>query len=235
MIRRMELLASLSLAGRVALGQGTSIETWFETSYVTDLFSSKTIVRCGSEAVTPVPTFTAYALVASYVDEPVASRDVVVTTWITITVIYLMATKYIVVFDSSACGNVVTSNTSTSTIWTSPTIASINLPTISCTDGVSLETTETTETTCTGSYLPISGQVLTLPTTWPTAVISVFNVTAVYRRLTYVGTRMTPTLTAVADVWLLTTTMTTTEPTPAGRYPRTIYLSTTPVTSSDWQ
>lgn len=207
-------------------------QTWFATSYVTEHYTSTTIVNYGTVAVTPVPTSTTYALATSYISEPVASMDITETYWATVTITEAFATEYVVVHDSSLPGNTVTSNTSTFEVWTSPTLATITLSTTTCTNGA---VPLTTETKYTGKYCPVPGQVTTVPTVWPTAVISVYNNTAVYRRFTYVGTTTTTTATFNIGTYLSTTTVTTTVPTATGRYRRTTYLTTVIVTSSDWQ
>jgi hypothetical protein len=209
-------------------------QTWFATSYATEHYTSTTIVNYGSVAVTPVPTSTAFKLVTSYINEPPESRDITETYSVTVTVTEALATEYIVVYDGSLSGHgsTVTSNISTFAVWTSPTLATVTLSTTTCTNGVSPLRTETEYT---GKYYPVSGQVTTVPTSWPTAVTSVYNNTAVYHRYTYIGTTTRTTATLNIMTYLSTKTLTTTVPTPTGRYPKTTYLTTVTVTSSDWQ
>jgi hypothetical protein len=211
------------------------VQTWTSTSYVSNIFSSTVRVSYGATPVTPVPTSTAYSDGTSYINEPVTSSDFLETSWVTVTSVYPTATNYVVVYNDSLPDprGTVTSSSLIATAWTSPILATITLSTTSCAHN---RTPVETVTKYTGKFHDIyPGQVTTLPSSWPTSVVSIYNETDIYARYTYTGTTITETLTEIDETWISTIILTTTLPSFHGRNPPTTFLTTLTTTSSDWQ
>ncbi|KAK0712927.1 hypothetical protein B0T26DRAFT_715702 [Lasiosphaeria miniovina] len=214
--------------------------TWFSTVFISEAYASSSTIQYGSTPVTPVPTSTApIVIVTSYIDEPIANRNINQTTWETVLVTVPLTTQPAVLVTTTLQPPTVTLNsTTTETVYTSAIAATVTFAQTTCSDGATASPTSTT-TVYTGGYAPVQGQVTTVRTRFPTALTTYASVTASYRVYTYVGSTVTFTSTVTGTAYLSTTTAGTQTVGVGvgggGRYnTRTKYLSTVIKTRGDY-
>lgn len=219
--------------------QSNSIITWFSTTGASDTFSSSIEVRYGNTPITPVPTSTApIALVTSYINEAVASRNINRTSWLTVIETLPVEQRWQIVYTAGTTPppTITVEGTATERVWMSPTIATVTFSQTTCTNGA--DPPKSTSTVYTGEYTPFPGQIITTKTLWPTAVTIHYFQTLRSRVFTFTGTTTTFTSTATGTTFLSTSIVgTRTQDVNAGGryYTRTRYSHTVTETSRDDQ
>ncbi|TPX07455.1 uncharacterized protein E0L32_002075 [Thyridium curvatum] len=222
-----------------------NLATWVSTSFITEKYSSWSTIKYGSEAVTPVAKSTSLSITTLYTNEAPTTSDKTVTTWF-IGEVTVPTSTYTPTTILSTPLTVTSNGTSTITKMVSPCLATVTLSPTSCASSKQSLTESTSEakkaslssvvTVYTGTYTPSSGQVMTTPTAWATAVTTYIDITASYRVVTQVGYVVTTTITATGYKYLATGTLSANKTITYApfKYTSVVYLHTATVTSSDW-
>ncbi|KAB5511353.1 hypothetical protein GE09DRAFT_1067866 [Coniochaeta sp. 2T2.1] len=175
-------------AASFAYAQSQTIATWLSTSHIREEYFSTSTIQYSNTPITPVPSKTEpIVLVTSIVTEPTASRNFNFTSFYTAQVTLPVTTQVVTVRSPRPSPPTITlSGTATTTVWATPTIATVTFASTLCANGNST-LPSTTTTKYTGTYSPFPGQPSTLPTIFPTAVTTWFRVTAFYKVYPYTG------------------------------------------------
>lgn len=197
---------SLAAAVFSAVHAQNSIITWSSTTRISEAFSSSITVRYGSTPIRPVPTSTApIEMATSYINEPVASRNINQTTWLTVVATEPLESRWDVVYTAGTTPppTVTVDGTTTETVRTNPTVATVTFSPTTCTNGLSPP--KSTVTTYTGEYTPFPGQITITKSSWPTAVTTYYFLTGIYKVFTFTGSTTTFTSTFTGTTYLSTT------------------------------
>ncbi|KAB5511232.1 hypothetical protein GE09DRAFT_1067885 [Coniochaeta sp. 2T2.1] len=230
---KLHLFTALAAAS-FAYAQNHTIVTWLSTSHIREVSFSTSTIQYGNTPITPVPSKTEpIVLVTSIVTEPTASRNFNFTSFYTAQVTLPVTTQLVTVRSHRPSPPTITlSGTATTTVWATPTIATVTFASTICANGNDT-LPSTTITTSTGTYSPFPGQPSTLPTIFPTAVTTWFHVTAFYKVYPYSGTTVTYYSTVTGTNYLSTVTAgtTTVDPMDGARgYTQTSYVTTVTTT-----